>query len=102
MGENIDETTEWVANVKSGYAPGLPCWPIRYCPSFCEETFVGLVDIIYFNRQIRHGCTRTTFSRYTDLRCCISLARKCDDPSKIHHDFHPQDLAIETFCGLDV
>jgi hypothetical protein len=49
MGEDIEETAEWVANVESGHAPRLACWAIFYCHPFCEQTFVGLVEIVHFN-----------------------------------------------------
>ena len=59
MGEDIEKTAKWVANVESGHAPRLACCAIFYCQPFCEQTFVSLVEIVHFNRQIRYRCART-------------------------------------------
>lgn len=62
MGQNIYEAPERITDKKAAHAPRFDSWAVFNGETTLLELAESGVEVIHFDGQIRHGCSRSALA----------------------------------------
>src|SRR5215469_11644247 len=101
MGQDVDQSSERIAQVEPPDAPRLSRRAVLDPQSRSHRSLVNLVDVVDLDRDVWYGSSRTALGSDADLRCSLCVGRKCHDPPEIHDNAHSQDTTVKSLRSLD-